>query len=167
MATHSSVLAWSIPGTGEPGGLPSLGSHRVGHDWSELAAAARPFQRVIESRANGTPRLLCVFSHNSSSLCFKKYFIETNDEKKIYVYLFVWLCQVLVAAHRIFSCRVQILSCSMWDQVPWPGTELGSLVLGAGSLHHWTSREVPSEIIFKIKVGEGRTREQRESYPTS
>ena len=32
MATHSSILAWRIPGTGEPGGLPSMGSHRVGHD---------------------------------------------------------------------------------------------------------------------------------------
>jgi len=40
MATHSSVLAWRIPETGEPGGLPSLGSHRVGHDWSDFAAAA-------------------------------------------------------------------------------------------------------------------------------
>ena len=40
MATHSSVLAWRIPGTGEAGGLPSLGSHRVRHDWSDLAAAA-------------------------------------------------------------------------------------------------------------------------------
>jgi len=40
MATHSSILAWRIPETGEPGGLPSLGSHRVGHDWSDLAAAA-------------------------------------------------------------------------------------------------------------------------------
>ena len=40
MATHSSVLAWRIPGTGEPGGLPSMGSHRVGHDWSDLAAVA-------------------------------------------------------------------------------------------------------------------------------
>ena len=40
MATHSSVLAWRIPGMGEPGGLPSMGSHRVGHDWSDLAAAA-------------------------------------------------------------------------------------------------------------------------------
>ena len=38
MATHSSVLAWRIPGTGEPGGLPSTGSHRVGSDWSDLAA---------------------------------------------------------------------------------------------------------------------------------
>ena len=40
MATHSNVLAWRIPGMGEPGGLLSMGSHRVGHDWSDLAAAA-------------------------------------------------------------------------------------------------------------------------------
>ena len=40
MATHSSVLAWRIPGTGEPGGLQSMGSHRVGHNCSDLAAAA-------------------------------------------------------------------------------------------------------------------------------
>ena len=40
MATHSNVLAWRIPGTVEPGGLPSMGSHRVWHDWSDLAAAA-------------------------------------------------------------------------------------------------------------------------------
>ena len=43
MATHSSVLAWRIPGTGEPGGLPSMGSHRVGHDRSDLAVAAAGF----------------------------------------------------------------------------------------------------------------------------
>ena len=40
MATHSSVLVWRIPGMGEPGGLLSMASHRVGHDWSDLAAAA-------------------------------------------------------------------------------------------------------------------------------
>ena len=40
MATHSSVLAWRIPGMGEPGGLLSMGSHRVRHDWSDLAAVA-------------------------------------------------------------------------------------------------------------------------------
>jgi len=40
MATHSSVLAWRIPGKGEPGGLLSVGSHRVGHDGSNLVAAA-------------------------------------------------------------------------------------------------------------------------------
>ena len=40
MATHCSVLAWRIPGIGEPGGLPFMGSHRVWNDWSDLAAAA-------------------------------------------------------------------------------------------------------------------------------
>ena len=40
MATHSSVLVWRIPGIGQPGVVPSLGLHRVGHDWSDLAAAA-------------------------------------------------------------------------------------------------------------------------------
>ena len=43
MATHSSVLAGRIPGTGEPGGLPSVGTHRVRHDWSDLAAAAAAY----------------------------------------------------------------------------------------------------------------------------
>ena len=47
MATHSSVLACRIPGTGEPGGLPSLGSHRVGHDWSNLAAAATDGMTIV------------------------------------------------------------------------------------------------------------------------
>ena len=49
MATHSSVLAWRIPGTGEPGGLPSLGSHRVGHDCSDLAVAAVSCSMCISS----------------------------------------------------------------------------------------------------------------------
>ena len=47
MATHSSVLAWRIPGTGEPGGLPSVGLHRVRHDWSDLAAAAAALDILI------------------------------------------------------------------------------------------------------------------------
>ena len=47
MATHSSVLAWRIPGLGEPGGLPSVGSHRVGHDWSDLAARLTYFRWLL------------------------------------------------------------------------------------------------------------------------
>ena len=45
MSPHTSVLAWRLPGTGEPGGLPSMGSHRVGHDWSDLAAAAAAYMQ--------------------------------------------------------------------------------------------------------------------------
>ena len=50
MVTHSSVFAWRIPGTGEPVGLPSLGSHRVGHDWRDLAAAAAAAAAVNHSK---------------------------------------------------------------------------------------------------------------------
>ena len=49
MATHSSVPAWRIPGMAEPGGLLSMGSHRVRHDWSDLAAAA------VQSYTSSTP----------------------------------------------------------------------------------------------------------------
>ena len=50
MSTHSSVLAWRIPGTGEPGGLPSIGSHRVRHDWSDLAAAAAVKDYMVKKK---------------------------------------------------------------------------------------------------------------------
>ena len=54
LATHSSVLAWRIPGMWEPGGLLSMGSHRAGHDWSDLAAAAA---RILRSLPLGWPML--------------------------------------------------------------------------------------------------------------
>ena len=71
MATHSSVLAWRLPGTEEPGGLSSMGLHRVGHDWSDLAAAAVSLGRYIPkyfilfiAMVNGTVSLisLSIFS---------------------------------------------------------------------------------------------------------
>ena len=53
MATHSSVLAWRIPGTGELGGLPSMGSHRVGHDLSDLAAAVTfPLEKEMATHSS-------------------------------------------------------------------------------------------------------------------
>ena len=48
MATHSSVLAWRIPGTAEPGELSSMGSHRVGHDCSDLAVAAAAAASILD-----------------------------------------------------------------------------------------------------------------------
>ena len=64
MATHSSVLAWRIPGTEEPSGLPSMGSHRVWHDWSDLAAAAAEYARWWDP----APVLLPGKSHGRRSL---------------------------------------------------------------------------------------------------
>ena len=82
MATHSSVLAWRIPGTGEPGGLPSMGSRRVGHDWSDLAAAAAAAVSICESQ---TPNL----SPPTPPFCFG------NHKFVFYVWVcfsFVWVC---------------------------------------------------------------------------
>ena len=69
MATHSSVLAWRIPGTGEPGGLPSVGSHRVRHDWSDLAAAAVSAQVfwALEVPDSYSYKKLCSFPQDSLS----------------------------------------------------------------------------------------------------
>ena len=66
MATHSSVFAWRIPGTWEPGGLPSMGLHRVGHNWSDLAAAAEKLIRAFFPRCTNIKLDLyrCVKSPN-------------------------------------------------------------------------------------------------------
>ena len=94
MATHSSVLAWRIPGAGEPGGLMSVGSHRVGHDWSDLAAAHRnaamnirmqtaqpvgkgfhylPMRSKLRLRSRGLllQRYMCFFFFFSGNLFYK------------------------------------------------------------------------------------------------
>ena len=47
MATHSNILAWRISGTEQPGGLPSVGLHRVGHEWSDTAAAAENIKKIL------------------------------------------------------------------------------------------------------------------------
>ena len=64
MPPHSSALAWKIPGTREPGGLSSMGSHRVGHDWSDLAAAAASHSNLVsQAKSRHYPLIL---SHNCS-----------------------------------------------------------------------------------------------------
>ena len=65
-ATHSSVLAWRIPGTGEPGELPSMGSHRVGHDWRDLAAAAAA--RLVIAFLPRTKQLLISWLQSPSAV---------------------------------------------------------------------------------------------------
>ena len=94
MVTHSSVFAWRIPATGEPGGLPSMRSHRVGHDWRDLAAAAACLrsweQREWTSAARPTTltsvksSIIEVFyppKHCFLDLLFPDSFSELNDVK--------------------------------------------------------------------------------------
>ena len=81
MATHSSVLAWRIPGTGEPHGLPSMGSHRVGHDWG---SSSNTFPPPLDPPKEG--------------LCTSSLFRQTENSPSKYSYgslsLFIWVSQV-------------------------------------------------------------------------
>ena len=74
MAAHSSVLAWRIPGTGEPGGLPSMGSRRVEHDWSDLAAAADP-EWTCRAPTTWTPGMVLL---EPLAIWGKMYFSRSN-----------------------------------------------------------------------------------------
>ena len=74
MATHSSVLVLRIPGTGEPGGLPSVGSHRVGHDRSDLAAAAELINNVkLVSGVQQSDSIIC-----NTCIFFFKFFAPSG-----------------------------------------------------------------------------------------
>ena len=70
MATHSSILAWRIPGTGEPGRLPSMGSHRVGPDWSDLAIAVST--QLFFSICCHAIEVICQFSFQSQRKAMPK-----------------------------------------------------------------------------------------------
>ena len=92
MATHSSVLAWRIPGTREPGGLLSMGSNSVGHNWSDLAAAAA-----------------CIIGHFSNILSLKFFFCLQDS----------FSCLLGLTLHEMnftigFAHSFRILVCLFW-----------------------------------------------------
>ena len=114
MATHSSILAWRIPGTGEPGGLPSMGLHRVGHDWSDLAAAdyswiqGRAMEMLLlELSMQGLSKII------NSSIINVKYLVETFDSsqtKTLTFFLFSsWECKLhskKETNYEFFKCQI-------------------------------------------------------------
>ena len=90
MATHSSVLAWRIPGTGEPGGLPSMGSHRVRHNWSDLAAAAATIVTVgdVKWPSGVLTELLCCFELCVMNSSWK--FINHTYTMHAFFYMYIY-----------------------------------------------------------------------------
>ena len=147
MATHSSILAWEIPWTGEPCGLQSMGSQRAIHDrawtWKKNKTKNLPSSPAWATMGplhyppcfHSCP--LWVHSPQSQSDLFKNWYLC--------ICLFVWLCRVSVVVWGfsilIGACR--FFSCGMWDLVPWPGIKPRPPALEAGSLSHWTATEVP------------------------
>ena len=113
MATHSSVLAWRIPETREPGGLLSTGSHRVGHDWSNLAAAAAADGLVLPSLEEFSTE--CCVLH-SQRLWHSHNFPEWPSKS----YLAPLCLMVLIIVHSqddsIISMRKSILGSTQWGQ---------------------------------------------------
>ena len=99
MATHSSVLARRIPGTGEPGGLPSMGLHRVGHDWSDLAAA------VAAGVFNGRYYAIYIFHKNTSFMRIRifvlYYFLCTEGIIRYLFFFFLYLIHFIL---WVFDC---------------------------------------------------------------
>ena len=142
MATHSSVLAWRIPGMAEPGGLLSLGSHRVGHNWSDLAAAAatdglaKTTYHAQQEAQNldgwktlkyiiyfeQVTNLWCVFSHSQITLGWGLRVGKRSDGYLHYYFCF-WLCWVFVAVHGLSLDMVHGLSgpATCGILVPCPG----------------------------------------------
>ena len=86
MATQSSILAWRIPGTGEPGGLLCMGSHRVGHDWSDLVAAAAAAEYIMRNAGlDEAPAGIKIAGRNINNLRYADnitFMAESEEELK-------------------------------------------------------------------------------------
>ena len=137
MATHSSVLAWTVPGMGEPGGLPSMGSHRVGHDWSDLAAAAEAGNLVeIKDRRKHSIHLATVYHCQSV--------FRSCLTPAIFIY------QVVTIGYfglKLQFSSVQSLSCVRLFATPWIAARQASLsIINSRSSLRLTSIEsvIPS-----------------------
>ena len=127
MTTHSSVLAWRIPGMGEPGGLPSMGSHRVRHNWSDLAAAAAAAAGYLGPDRTGfclrsDHQLLSVWSSGSQILITtprlgKAEVIKGQLSLSVSFSVCVCVCLCVCMCACMLSCSV--VSNSLWPYGLW------------------------------------------------
>ena len=107
MATHSSVLSWRIPGTEEPGGRLSMGSHRVGHDWSDLAVAAATLQKRAVPRSPGNGGALAFECLQLRGLVRK---IQTGDR-------FTGFNSFRIKLFNV--CSVNVGTVAPWNSFEW------------------------------------------------
>ena len=105
IATHSSVLAWRIPGMGEPGGLPSIGLHRLGHDWSDLAAAAA----VVSGATNKWIQLSTWVPTPVCSETVTQLLCASVSLQEACMWWLLWICFFLVGE---WWCRFRVWTAS-------------------------------------------------------
>ena len=123
MATHSSVLACRIPGTGEPGGPPSMGSHRVGHDWSDLAAAAA-YSNVKEKGKKETSR---------NQICWKEVCIYTGKlfcKVARITYIYKQDCEIHISMkHTVSRMKIKLLPKEMLGNTQEACPQIASVII--------------------------------------
>ena len=154
MATHSSDLAWRMPGTAEPGGLPSMGSHRVGHDWSDLAAAA-------VAAPPGKPKTCGILVPwpriEPGSRHWKCGVLTTRPPgNSVYSILFFLVC-FLAQFVTILLLFYFVIFSIFW---PWGMWNLSSSARdwtcapcnGRQNFNHWTAKEVPIQFLISVIV---------------
>ena len=103
-STHSSVLAWRIPGTGEAGGLPSMGSHRVGHNWSDLAATwLQTDVTGSQTGKNNQTRPLSSSNTTAPPPPPASSFFTINTEQAFHVYRqkYLWQCLFILGVLKL------------------------------------------------------------------
>ena len=108
MAIHSSVLVWRIPGTGEPGGLLSMGSHRVGHNWSDLAAAAAAAVYICpcysQSASPSSPTRSSLFSMSVSLFLSWK---QAHQYRFSRIHIYVLIYDICFSGSSFISLTLQ------------------------------------------------------------
>ena len=121
MATRSSVLASRIPGKGEPGGLPSMGLHRFGHDWSDLAAAAAA---GISSRLQKLPCTINGKVGSEKNMGSRKSMQKGKIEKRLGLYcvIYKWYKQVFNFIQFMLQSTIKVISFGSEGEVSqeWP-----------------------------------------------
>ena len=108
MATHSSILAWRIPGTEEPSGLPSMGSHRVRHGWHDLVAAAAG--KPLTCKEMGIPdHLTCLLRNLYAG---QKELVRTGYGTTDRIQIGKWVCQGCILSPCLFNLHAEYI---MWN----------------------------------------------------
>ena len=152
MATHSSVLAWRIPGTGEPGGLLSLGSHRVGHNWSNLAATIEccwsKMLLLLEEDVRKHTRIFSLGKGKPNTKMTIKTPVTSEMPGSIRSYR-VWGWKrsprstlVVPGPDAVWSVSHSVVSDSLWP--PWTVARQTSLSVGFSRQESWNGLPFPS-----------------------
>ena len=155
MATHSSVLAWRIPGTGEPGGLPSTGSHRVGHDWSDLAAAAAVQCELFEGRGN----VIWVYSFTISTVPTS---VQCTELLLLLLsrFSYVRLCATSETAAHQAPPSLGFSRQEHWSGLPFPSPIHESEKVKVKSLGHVQLLVIPWTAAFQAPLSMGFSRQE-------